>query len=252
MRAFFHKFLILMELFNYMENENMRDENLCKKNISAKKYMSQLYNDTSWEEFYKERGQFQSSVKDIVKDSVEFLRKNKCKKILDLGCGTGRHSFFLAKEGFEVTGIDPSVSGLEIARKKAEKLGLKIEFKVGTKEDTGFEDDYFDGIVCTNVLSHSNFSGIKDSVREIERVLKRGGLFIITDITTKREDYGIGKEIEQNTFINIPKHIDSEMPHHFFTEEELKGLFKNFEVLKKYYTKEGRHKGQINLILRKK
>jgi len=203
--------------------------------------------DTNWEKYYKKRGQIQSKVTEIVKNSITFLKKDS--KILDIGCGTGRHSIFLAKKGFDVIAIDPSKTGLEIAKKKAEKL--KINFKVGKKEKINFENNYFDAVIITNVLSHSLISDIKKSVKEINRVLKKGGFVILTDLTTKREDYGIGNQIEPNTFTDIPKHMDS-TPHHFFTEDEILTLFNDFKVLKKYYTKEGRQKGQINLILMKK
>ena len=48
--------------------------------------------------------------------------------ILDMGCGTGRHSVELAKRGYKVTGVDISVGMLEQARKKAEEAGVSIRW----------------------------------------------------------------------------------------------------------------------------
>ena len=54
---------------------------------------------------------------------------NKQIKILDIGCGTGRHSIELSKRGYLVTGIDLSDSQLKRAKEKANGLGLEIDFQ---------------------------------------------------------------------------------------------------------------------------
>jgi len=49
---------------------------------------------------------------------VKLLRKIKAKKILDLGCGTGRHVIALAKRGFEVYGIDTAKKALNLTKER--------------------------------------------------------------------------------------------------------------------------------------
>ena len=56
------------------------------------------------------------------------LNHDRSKKILDIGCGTGRHAIELTKRGYQVTGIDLSEGQLKRAREKAEKEGLSIPF----------------------------------------------------------------------------------------------------------------------------
>src|SRR4030042_5649237 len=56
------------------------------------------------------------------------LAYDKSLKIIDVGCGTGRHSIELTKRGYNVTGIDLSDSQLARAREKAGKQGLRIDF----------------------------------------------------------------------------------------------------------------------------
>lgn len=62
----------------------------------------------------------------------EFIEKeinfNKALKIIDIGCGTGRHSIELAKRGYSMTGIDLSESLLEKAREKAKQNAIQIDF----------------------------------------------------------------------------------------------------------------------------
>jgi len=54
---------------------------------------------------------------------------DKTKRIIDIGCGTGRHSIELAKRGYSVTGIDLSESQLKCAREKAAEAGINIKFE---------------------------------------------------------------------------------------------------------------------------
>ena len=67
--------------------------------------------------------------------------------IIDIGCGTGRHSIELAKRGYDVTGLDISDKMLDEAREKAEDLGLKIDFI--HRDATNFNlDKKFDLAIC--------------------------------------------------------------------------------------------------------
>ena len=57
------------------------------------------------------------------------INSDKSLKIIDIGCGTGRHTIELTKRGYNVTGIDLSESQLKRAKEKAEQAGLDIDFK---------------------------------------------------------------------------------------------------------------------------
>jgi ubiquinone/menaquinone biosynthesis C-methylase UbiE len=76
------------------------------------------------------------------------FRRYGCKKIVDVGCGTGGHALRLAKLGYEVTGIDISPTMLEIARQK-NKDG-KIKFIRGDmrKLDILEKEEKFDAAIC--------------------------------------------------------------------------------------------------------
>ncbi len=64
---------------------------------------------------------------DFIEKEINY---NKGLKILDLGCGTGRHSIELAKRGYQVTGIDLSESLLKRAKELAIKENLNIDFQI--------------------------------------------------------------------------------------------------------------------------
>ena len=70
------------------------------------------------------------------------LKYNKLLNILDVGCGTGRHSIELTKRGYSVTGIDLSVSQLARAKEKADKCNLKIDFQQQDARNLTFNHDF--------------------------------------------------------------------------------------------------------------
>lgn len=67
---------------------------------------------------------------------------DKSKKILDIGCGTGRHSIELAKRGYNVTGVDLSESQLERARELAGKFGVKVDFIKADARELNYSDAF--------------------------------------------------------------------------------------------------------------
>jgi SAM-dependent methyltransferase len=67
---------------------------------------------------------------------------NKHYRILDIGCGTGRHSIELAKRGYTITGIDLSDSQLNRAKQKAAEQGLQIEFQNYDARNLPFSNEF--------------------------------------------------------------------------------------------------------------
>lgn len=76
----------------------------------------------------------------------DFIEKelgyNKSLRILDVGCGTGRHTIELTKRGWAVTGIDLSASQLKRAREKAAVENLVIDFREHDARDLPFRDEF--------------------------------------------------------------------------------------------------------------
>jgi len=98
---------------------------------------------------YKEQGEVQFDILPTVRVAKDIFKRNNCINIMDLGCGTGRHSIYLAQQGFKVYATDISETGLEITKLKAEKLNLdNIKFKKHDMRDITFETNSLDGILC--------------------------------------------------------------------------------------------------------
>jgi cyclopropane fatty-acyl-phospholipid synthase-like methyltransferase len=106
-----------------------------------------------WERFFDGHAPIYMTnvwTKNTVKEAefvLEELRLRPGSTILDVGCGTGRHSVELAKRGYEVTGIDISSGMLAEAKKAAEESGLKVEW-VHANAARFKSTKKFDGAIC--------------------------------------------------------------------------------------------------------
>lgn len=105
-------------------------------------------------------------------------------KIIDIGCGTGRHAIELTKRGYSVTGIDLSESQLDKAREKAEMLGLKIDFLKYDARDLPFENQFDAAIMLCEggfplmETDEMNFEILKN----VTKSLKNSAKFIFTTL----------------------------------------------------------------------
>ncbi len=119
---------------------------------------------------------------------VDFIEKeiayDKNCKILDIGCGTGRHDIELAKRGYNVTGIDLSSSMLAKAREKAAKSDVNVDFQLADARKLQFEHQ-FDVVImlCEGGFSlmetdEMNFEILKNAAK----ALKKNGKLIFTTL----------------------------------------------------------------------
>lgn len=118
----------------------------------------------------------------------DFLEKelagNKELKIIDIGCGTGRHTIELTKRGYRVTGIDLSESQLGKAREKAHQTGLKIDFLKHDARKLPF-DNQFDVAI---MLCEGGFPLMEtdemnfEILKSVAKSLKPNAKFIFTTL----------------------------------------------------------------------
>jgi len=168
---------------------------------------------------------------------VKFFKKNGVKRVLDLGCGSGRHVVYLAKHGFEVYGIDIAKSGIKIAKNWLKKEGLKANLKVGDiYKKLPYKDNFFDAIISIRVLYHGRIEWIRRCIKEMKRVLKPNGFIFVTirkhvakKKIPKEKLYGI-KLIAPRTYI-ILGGPERGMPHYRFKKKILFKEFRDFKIL---------------------
>lgn len=124
------------------------------------------------------------------KDEVDYIISH-CKlhgnsKIIDIGCGMGRHSIELSRKGFNVLGIDYAQELIDVANKKAMQESLNVEFKIHDVVDNSTEEFFepfsYDCALCLYDVIGSYTDNEKNDVivSRISSSLKKGGMAIIS------------------------------------------------------------------------
>jgi len=118
---------------------------------------------------------------DFIEKEIQY---NKVVRILDVGCGTGRHAIELAKRGYNVTGIDLSADQLTRAKEKAQQAGVKVYFYEQDARTISYTGN-FDLVImiCEGAFplmetDEMNFEILTNATR----ALKDGGKLIMTTL----------------------------------------------------------------------
>lgn len=157
--------------------------------------------------------------------TANLLREAGVLRVLDLGCGVGRHSMLLASLGFSVVAFDASKTGISFARTQANDDN--IFFTIGLMNELPFEDCSFGYVLAWRVIYHGNRSIVRQSLEEIRRVLRPGGFFQGAMLSKSDHRYGQGHEIETDTYILV----GDEHPHFFCDAAVLAELFPGFNII---------------------
>jgi len=124
-------------------------------------------------------------------------------KVLDVGCGTGGVTIpaklHIGKTG-EAAGIDPAPEMIAVARKKASRAGLEIDFRVGVIESLPYPDATFDVVTSSLMMHHLPHNLQAKGLAEIFRVLKPGGRLLVADMTRP------GASIHERLFRSLVLH----------------------------------------------
>ncbi len=188
---------------------------------------------------FKRKGKIWVKPQEDIPKIIKKWKKEGIKKILDLGCGTGRHLVYLAKNGFETYGFDISREGIRIASKWLREERLNANLKVGDIcRRLPYKDDFFDAIICIKTLNHGKIEWIRRTIQEMYRVLKPGGYVFVTVHKHKSKKqipknrlYGI-KWIAPRTYI-ILDGPEKGLPHYRFNKKILIKEFRKskFKIL---------------------
>lgn len=138
------------------------------------------------------------------------------KKVLDVGCGMGFYSEYLANKGFDVTAIDT----------EKQLIPEKSKFKLANAENLPFEDESFDTILLFDILEHINDQKI---LKEIHRVCKKR---VILSVPNKDDSFLPKYNL---TF----KHYKDKTHRREYTQREIKELLGKFGFRVEHVAPEG-------------
>jgi SAM-dependent methyltransferase len=105
--------------------------------------------------------------------------KGETGNALDLGCGTGTHSIYLARQGFAVTGVDYSPTAIRQARQKASLAGVKPEFFVHDVTRLEFLRGPFDIALDVGCFHGLDTTGRQRYALELNRLLQPGSILLV-------------------------------------------------------------------------
>lgn len=204
--------------------------------------------DNTWEEIHstQEWGQYPSEV------VVRFVARNYYKneermntRILDFGCRGGNHTWYLAREGFDVYAFDGSKSAIEKTRKKLRGEQLDADLRVLDATEINYDKDFFDAVIDNVSIYANTIENIKLMYGAVYNSLKNGGKFLSVVFSTDTYGFGTGKEIEYHTYKDIEVgNLTGRGIAHFFDKEELISLiqsvgFRDVSIDELIYTDNG-------------
>jgi len=101
-------------------------------------------------------------------------------KALDICCGAGTNTVYMAQKGFQATGLDISHKAIEYGREKAREAGVKVRWIIGNALEFHFEDDEFDFVFDMGCFHHIRPEDRERFISGLCRVTKPHGQYLLT------------------------------------------------------------------------
>jgi ubiquinone/menaquinone biosynthesis C-methylase UbiE len=165
--------------------------------MTTKLRMSSLAKHNVWNPIWETVYSTQNWGKYPSESLIQFVAKHFYGKIrqdthlLEVGCGPGANIWFLAREGFDATGIDGSITAINKAQKRLDDENLSAKLIVGDVNRLPFGDNEFDGVIDVECLYCMDSESMESILHDIARVIKPGGHFYSRTFST---DLYVGQE----------------------------------------------------------
>lgn len=155
----------------------------------------------AWDKFYNDHGRFYLTPHPALAEFCEKMHDIAAIKVLDLGCGSGSNLVELAKKGFDVEGVDFSPAAVRIANEWLENENLPGKAVIADLHEKlkTYKSAEFDAIIAVNSLNYQSSDQLLRSIKEINRLLKTGGIVLL--VLPSQEALILKPEIEQ-IFVN--------------------------------------------------
>jgi SAM-dependent methyltransferase len=146
-------------------------------------------------------------------------------RVLDAGCGKGRHAGLLRERGYNFWGCDISGVAVQKASHGANQPDLGNRFHVADLRELPYRDGSIEAVICVHTLPYHLRLGMVAAVTEFIRVLSPGGWLYADLLDVDDSEFEKGPNIEKYTY------LDSDgTPVHFSNHDEIEKLFSSFRV----------------------
>ncbi|MEW5802367.1 MAG: class I SAM-dependent methyltransferase [bacterium] len=154
---------------------------------------------------------------------VELVKSGRVRpgRCIDLGCGAGNYSIYLASQGFEVTGIDLSPTAISRAQENAAKKGVHCTFLVADMLADGLDkvQGTFDFAFDWGVLHHIFPEKRMEYIAQVHKKLKSGGIYFSACFSEKDRQFGNSGKYRKTSLGTVL---------YFSSEDELRELFSRY------------------------
>jgi tellurite methyltransferase len=165
-----------------------------------------------------------------VVEMADRLEAESRHRVLDIGCGMGRHTVYLAARGFQVTALDNAPVAVSACRESVAKANLTATILPVSMTEMDFPTASFDGAISTQVIHHARKAVMAQIIDTITHQLSPHGYFVLAMPTPDHFDCGRGEEVEPGTWVD-PNHREGPVPHHFCTQDEIHELLHAYEIV---------------------
>lgn len=191
--------------------------------------------DQAWERIFKAQSWGKYPTEEVIRFVASRFKDQSSRsqiRVLDLGCGGGAHTWFLAREGFDTYAIDGSESGIRQTEALLRAEGVKANLTVGDFTKLDYPAEFFDAVIDSSAVQHNTLRDIRTVHSQIWKILKPGGYFCGILINTQTTGREATEQLDENTFRNFQDGIiQSELLVHFFTEVEIRDLLTPYEEI---------------------
>jgi SAM-dependent methyltransferase len=201
----------------------------------------EAYGDKIWDELFSSRewGKYPSE------EAIRFFMRSKkilgkdSPEVLDLGCGAGALSWFMAREGGNVTAMDGAPSGLKGVGELAKRMGVKSEIVTilgDITEPEKFVHGSFDIVVDHYSMCHNPKEKIEHAISSLFNLIKPGGFLMSCCFGEKTTGFGNGDCLGGNTYSNVKEgNLENRGVITFFSLEEREKLFTDAGFKPEYF-----------------
>lgn len=195
---------------------------------------------SEWQQIWARDGAQQMwSVPDrqVVELAERWKNAGSIRRVVDIGCGIGRHVRHMAQQGFDVYGSDHSETAIKSCRRWLQSENLSGELWCGEMEEIPYPDATFDACIAFNSIYHGTAERLDGMIRLLHSKLRVGGECLVTLPSHENRMYGRGECLAPDTYVspgmygNLFAHDgESGVPHHFCSRKQVQSLFRGFHI----------------------